>query len=234
MHGGETAAFVFEPLVQGSAGMVMYPADALKAMCDLCQRYGVLLIADEVMTGFGRTGTMFACNAAGVNPDLMALSKGLTGGFLPMGATLATRAIYDAFYATDRAKTFMHSTSFTANPIACAAALAALQVWEDEDTQGKIDAIADTHRAALSALEDLPHLGNARAMGSVLAVDVRAKTQEGYLTPIAPQLMQAALAQNVLLRPIGNVIYILPPYCTSAEDLQRIYALILEIAATVN
>ena len=128
----EIAALIVEPLVLGAAGMMMYGADTLRALHELCRRHGIIFIADEVMTGWGRTGTRFACEQASVTPDILCLSKGLTGGFLPMGVTLATEKIYQAFYSTDRAKTFFHSSSFTGNPLACAAACASLQVWEDE------------------------------------------------------------------------------------------------------
>ena len=233
-HGNDVAAFVFEPLVQGSAGMRMYSAAALKAMCDLCREYGVYLIADEVMTGFGRTGTMFACEhptspdglrrtGAGVVPDLMCLSKGLTGGFLPMGATLASAEIYEAFYSEARADMFMHSTSFTANPLACAAALAALEVWEEENTQGKIDQISAWQAEAATRL-------GGRSLGTILAVEKEVE-EGGYLSDITPRLMAEALARDVLLRPIGNVIYVLPPYCTGQQDFERIYDVIGDLLA---
>src|SRR5213079_3429162 len=137
-----TAALIVEPLVQGAAGMAMHDPAYLARARELCTRHDVHLIADEIMTGFGRTGTMFACEQAGIAPDLMCLSKGLTGGFLPMGVTLATPEIYDAFYSSDRSKTFFHSSSFTGNAIGCAAAVANLQIWESEPVQARIDAIA--------------------------------------------------------------------------------------------
>lgn len=215
-QGDEIAAFIFEPLVQGAAGMRIYDAAILKSMHDLCRAYGVILIADEVMTGFGRTGTMFACEQAGIAPDILCLSKGLTGGFLPMGATLCTAEIYDAFFAKERSKMFFHSTSFTANPLSCAAALASLQIWREEPVQSRINAIAAAHKAALKRFPE------ARSLGTIFALDI-AGTDADYLSTRAPQLYQDFLAQDILLRPIGNCLYIMPPYCIGAEDLNKVY-----------
>lgn len=224
-RGDTIAALILEPLVQGAAGMVMYSPETLKALADLCKRHGVLLIADEVMTGFGRTGTFFACEQAGVCPDLMCLSKGLTAGFLPMGLTLASAAIYDAFYAPDRARTFYHSTSFTGNPIACAAALASLQIWDDEPVFERIQAIEQSHRKAAESLEKDPYVRDVRVRGSILALDIAAP-ETGYLSNLAPALQEFYLANGVLLRPIGNCVYSLPPYCVTSEELERIYDVI--------
>lgn len=224
-HGDEIAAFIFEPLIQGAGGMRIYSPAVLKAMADLARAHDVLLIADEVMTGFGRTGTMFACAQAGVAPDMMALSKGLTGGFLPMGATLCQPHIYDAFYHQDRARMFMHSTSFTGNPIACAAALASMQIFADEDVQARIDIIAASHAAAAARLRAVEGVSQVRQLGTILALDV-ADEGDGYLADIAPVLYRLFLEQDVLLRPLGNTVYILPPYCVTQTELEHIYACI--------
>ncbi|MBL8660660.1 MAG: adenosylmethionine--8-amino-7-oxononanoate transaminase [Rhodospirillales bacterium] len=224
-RGEEIAAFIFEPLVLGAGGMRMYPAWVLAAMAELCRRHGVLLIADEVMTGFGRTGTLFACAQAGVVPDLLCLSKGLTGGVLPMGATLATRAIYRGFYAPDRAKMFFHSSSFTGNPIACAAALASLEIWDAEPVMERIAAIAAFHERRLSALRPHPRLADVRQTGTIAAMEIRVP-EGGYLSALAPRLYDFYLENGVLLRPLGNVVYVLPPYCITATDLERIYDVI--------
>lgn len=223
--GESIAALIVEPLVQGAAGMVMYPPEILKALADLCKKYGVLLIADEVMTGFGRTGTFFACEQAGVCPDLMCLSKGLTGGFLPMGLTLAGREIYDAFYAPDRARTFYHSTSFTGNPIACAAALASLEIWESEPVLERVRRIEENHRKAAETFSNDPGVRDVRVKGSILAVDLVAP-ESGYLSNLSPVLYEFYLQNGVLLRPIGNCVYCLPPYCITSEELERIYDVI--------
>ena len=222
-HGDDVAAFIFEPLVQGAGGMRMYAPDMLKAMCTACQQSGALLIADEVMTGFGRTGSFFACDQAGVSPDLMAVSKGLTGGFLPMGITVATQEIYDAFYHEDRAKMFYHSSSFTGNPMACAAACASLKIWDDEDVFGRIGAIADQHRAATKALQALPNVEKVTQCGTILALQCRDNNASGYLANIGQEFYDFAMARGILMRALGSVMYILPPYCISAEDLSEIY-----------
>lgn len=239
------AALIVEPLVQGAAGMRMYPAATLKALADLCTAHGVLLIADEVMTGFGRTGTMFACEQAGVTPDIICLSKGLTGGFLPMGATLCSKKIYDAFYSTDRAKMFFHSSSYTGNALSCAAALANLEIWESEPVMENIARIAKKHEGAAEWFKKRGDVADVRQIGTILALDVIPSVCEGsvyypsakdpssrkasrdddggYLSNLAPRLYELFMAQDILLRPIGNTVYILPPYCITNEELERIY-----------
>lgn len=232
-HGHKTAAFLFEPLIQGAGGMRIYSPEALQTLCEMCRKYDILLIADEVMTGFGRTGTMFACEQAGITPDLMALSKGLTAGFLPMGATLATREIYEAFYSQDRGKQFFHSTSFTGNALACAAANASLEIWEKEPVMEKIKTIANCHEQAEIRFAKNPNLENIRSLGTILAMDI--KTDEtGYLSNLQPQLYRSLLSQNVLLRPIGNTVYILPPYCIIESDMEKIYAAVEQTVNAIN
>lgn len=221
-YGSETAAFVFEPLVQGAAGMRIYPPKLLAKMAAMCREHGVLLIADEVMTGFGRTGTMFACEQAGIIPDLLCLSKGLTGGFLPMGATLASKEIYRAFYHDDKAKQFFHSTSFTGSPLACAAALASLEIWDEEPVMEKIQAIEECHLKAAGWYAARPDVTDVRVKGTIFAVDI-VDDVSGYLSNIGNEIYDFMLENDILLRPIGNTVYILPPYCIEKEDLERIY-----------
>jgi adenosylmethionine-8-amino-7-oxononanoate aminotransferase len=199
----------------------MYGADTLRALHDLCRRHGVLFIADEVMTGWGRTGTRFACEQAGVEPDIVCLSKGLTGGFLPLAVTLSTEAIYRSFYSTDRAKTFFHSSSFTGNPLACAAACAALDLWQEEPVLERVHRVRDDLAALAPRLRTRSDVENLRQTGTIMAFDVHAATP-GYLSDVAPKLYRHFVAQGVLLRPIGPSIYILPPYCTSQGDLEFI------------
>jgi adenosylmethionine-8-amino-7-oxononanoate aminotransferase len=220
-RGAEIAALILEPLVLGAAGMLMYEAATLRALSDLCRQYGILLIADEVMTGWGRTGTRFACEQAGVAPDIMCLSKGLTSGFLPLGATLASEAIYQAFYSVERVKTFFHSSSFTGNPLACAAACAALEVWDEEPVIERIAAVHEHEAALLPRLAVRPDIEDVRHHGTILACDVRTE-QQGYLSAVAPVLYTYFIDHGVLLRPIGQTIYLLPPYCVSREDLNVI------------
>lgn len=221
-HGTQCAAFVFEPIMQGAAGMQIYSGDVLRKMSEMCREYGVLLIADEVMTGFGRTGTMFACEQAGIIPDFLCLSKGLTGGFLPMGATITNRDIYKAFYHDEKSKQFFHSTSFTANPMACAAALASLEIWEEEDVLADVARIEAQHKKAAGWYMARPDVLDVRVKGGIFAVDVRDDVS-GYLSSIATDIYDFMLENDVLLRPIGNTVYILPPYCITDEDLERIY-----------
>ena len=221
-NGSQTAAFVFEPIVQGAAGMRVYAPETLNHMAAMCREHGVLLIADEVMTGFGRLGTMFACEQAGIIPDLLCLSKGITGGFLPMGATLATRDIYKAFYHDEKAKQFFHSTSFTGNPMACAAALASLEIWEEEPVMEAIKNIEASHRRAAGWYAARPDVKDVRVKGTVFAIDV-VDPIDGYLSTIGNDIYNFMLDNGVLLRPIGNTVYILPPYCIAKHDLERIY-----------
>lgn len=218
------AAFIFEPLLLGAGGMITYNPDALKQMVDLCRAHDVLLIADEIMTGFGRTGTLFACEQAGFMPDIMCVSKGLTGGFIGLGATLCSERIYRAFYHKDKAKMFFHSSSFTGNPLACAAANASLEIWENEPVRERIKSIENAHSGfvnnTLSARNDIE---NIRQIGTVVAFDVRVDSAQGYLSEIQPKLYDSFLSQNVLLRPLGNSVYILPPYCVTQQDLDLVY-----------
>ena len=221
-YGAQTAAFVFEPLVQGAAGMRLYPAKLLSKMASMCREHGVLLIADEVMTGFGRTGSMFACSQAGFVPDLMCLSKGLTGGFMPMGATLASRDIYKAFYHDDKARQFFHSTSFTGNPMACAAALTSLEIWDEEPVMESITEIEASHKQAAGWYGARPDVTDVRVKGTIFAIDVKDDVQ-GYLSSKGNEIYDFMLENDILLRPIGNTVYILPPYCIAKEDLERMY-----------
>ncbi len=227
------AALIVEPLVLGAGGMRMYSPAVLAEMAALCRRYDVFLIADEVMTGFGRTGTMFACEQAGVAPDLMCLSKGLTGGFLPMGATLASGAIYDAFYSSDRGKTFFHSTSYTGNAIACAAAVASLEIWEREPVAGRIEAIATHHIQAAARFRDRPQVSDVRTCGTIAAIELNVP-DGGYFAELGPRLNRFYLERGVLLRGLGNVVYVLPPYCATAAELDRIYEAIDDSLALVR
>jgi adenosylmethionine-8-amino-7-oxononanoate aminotransferase len=219
------AALLLEPLILGAGGMLIYAPETLAAMHALARRHGALLIADEVMTGFGRTGTTFACQQAGVTPDILCVAKGLTGGVVPLAATLATRAIFDAHYATDRTRTFFHSSSYTANPIACAAAAANLDIWLSEPVLDRIAALAGLQATRLQKLAACPRFSNVRQIGTITALDLQVG-DAGYLAGIGPKLYDHFIAAEVLLRPLGNTIYVLPPYCTTAADLDHVYAAI--------
>ena len=223
------AAFTVEPLVLGAGGMLVYPASVLRAMAEICAVHDVLFIADEVMTGWGRTGTRFACEQAGISPDLMCLGKGLTGGAVPLAVTLASEAIFASHYSASRADMFFHSSSFTANPIACAAANANIAIWQAEDVPGRVAALGKALDAGLASLAGHARLINPRRIGGIAAIDLAAE-DAGYLSDAALPLRAHFLARGLLLRPLGNTIYAMPPYCTADEDIARIFTAIGEAA----
>jgi adenosylmethionine---8-amino-7-oxononanoate aminotransferase len=221
-HHGQIAAVIVEPLLQGAGGMIVHPVEFLQRVRQLCSEYGVLLIADEVLTGFGRCGKMFACELANVVPDLMCLSKGLTGGVLPMGATVCTDTVHDAFMSQDRARTFYHGHSFTGNSLAAAAAVASFKIFESEPVLERIGKIAEIHRERLAAIQNHPAVGDIRQIGTVAALELRAD-DAGYSSELRPKLYDFFLKAGILLRPLGNIVYVLPPYCISSDDLHRVY-----------
>ncbi|NDE89654.1 MAG: adenosylmethionine--8-amino-7-oxononanoate transaminase [Alphaproteobacteria bacterium] len=223
----DIAALILEPLILGAGGMRIYSPSVLKQLSDLCKTHGIILIADEVMTGFGRTGTRFACDQAGIMPDIMCLSKGITGGILPLGATLCSSAIYDAFYVKDKAKTFWHSSSYTGNALACAAALANLNLWQENDTDAQIKNLTARQAAQLKRLENHPFIANPRQCGTIIAFEICHK-EKGYLSSIASALYSFFLNHDILLRPLGDTVYVLPPYCISDEELARITTTIIK------
>jgi len=222
---GDVAAMVLEPLILGAGGMHVYAPKTLKEIADLLKSHGVLLIADEVMTGWGRTGTLFACPQADVSPDILCTAKGLTGGSLPLAATLATSEIFNAHYSTDRRRTFFHSSSYTANPVACAAAVANCEVWESEPVEERVKALCDAQEAHIAAFRDDVDFTNVRRMGTITALDL-VVNDAGYLAEVGLKLYAFFLARNVLLRPLGNTVYVMPPYCTTPEELNLIYDVI--------
>ena len=226
----DAAALIVEPLILGGGGMLMYGAEILAEMKHICERHGCLFIADEVMTGFGRTGTLLACEQAGVRPDILCLSKGLTGGSLPLAVTLATPAIFQAHYSTDRARTFFHSSSFTANPVACAAARANLQIWSDEPVRQRIAALAAAQEERLAPFRADTRFSGVRRLGTIAALDLKVP-DPGYLAGLGPDLMAFFQARGVLLRPLGNTIYIMPPYCITTAELDLVYDAIKDAAA---
>jgi adenosylmethionine-8-amino-7-oxononanoate aminotransferase len=224
---GEIAAVIVEPLLQGAGGMIVHPIEFLQKVRALCTQHDVLLIADEVLTGFGRCGKMFACDVAGIVPDLMCLSKGLTGGTVAMGATLCTDQIHDAFRNEDRARTFYHGHSYTGNPIAAAAGAASLKIFEEEPVFERIAAISKIHEERLAAIRNHPAVGDARAIGTMAAIELRAD-DAGYFSKMRPALYQFFLESGVLLRPLGNVVYVLPPYVISSADLHFVHDVIAQ------
>ncbi len=216
------AAFIVEPLVLGAGGMRMYPPAALAEMRRICRAHDVLFIADEVMTAWGRTGTLTACEQAGVVPDILCLSKGLTGGAIPLAVTMASEAIYQAHYGPDRATMFFHSSSYTANPIACAAANANLAIWREEPVAERIAALGERQAVRLAALARHPRVSGARRLGTIAAFELDG--DEGYLSDRAPRLMARFRDAGVLLRPLGTTLYVMPPYCIDDADLDAVYA----------
>jgi adenosylmethionine-8-amino-7-oxononanoate aminotransferase len=221
---GETVAGVIvEPMLQGAGGMIVWPAEFLAGVRRLCDRFGALMIADEVLTGFGRTGKMFACEHATISPDIICLSKALTAGYMPMGATVAAEVIYQAFLSDDRGKTFFHGHSYTANPLGCAAALASLDLFRDENILDRVKVIEQQLRTGLEPLGELGHVGNVRVIGGVgiieLVKDKQTREAAGYLDRVGPALASEFLSRGLLLRPLGNVVYFMPPYVISDEQL---------------
>jgi len=215
-----TAAVILEPLVQGASGMRMVREGFLRELERLVRQAGALLIADEVLTGFGRTGRLFACRRAGIRPDLIALSKGLTGGFLPMGATLASEAVFQGFVGADPTLTLFHGHSFTANPLGCAAALASLDLLEQAPERH--EGMEARHRPLLDHLARHPRVRAPRLLGSIAAFDL-AVDNPGYLHPAGRRLQDLVWEQGVFLRPLGQVVYLLPPLGIRDDQLQQCY-----------
>ncbi|MEM7203624.1 MAG: adenosylmethionine--8-amino-7-oxononanoate transaminase [Planctomycetota bacterium] len=228
--GDRAAGFILEPLLQGAAGMRIMSVDFVRAARALCDEHGVPLIADEVMTGFGRTGAMFACERAGIAPDVLCLAKGLTGGMLPLAATLATEELFACFLHDERSRFFPHGHTFTANPIACAVALASLQLCRDHDVPGRLAAIGAGLFVQLEDLRGHPRVADLRHLGGMVGIDLRAPSGDaGYLSQLAPWLRREALARDVLLRPLGNVLYALPPACVNDAEVAQLAAAMREL-----
>jgi adenosylmethionine-8-amino-7-oxononanoate aminotransferase len=228
----QVAAVIVEPLLQGAGGMIVHPVEFLQKVRALCTRHDVVLIADEVLTGFGRTGKMFACDLANVVPDLMCVSKGITGGFLTMGVTLCTERVEAGFRSENRLHTFYHGHSYTGNALACAAAIANLQIFDDEPVFNRIATIAKIHAERLGQLRSLHQVGDVRHIGTVGAVEFIAE-DAGYLSALRPKLYGFFLDHGVLLRPLGNVVYVLPPYVIEPDELHRVYDVIVEAIETL-
>lgn len=223
------AALLVEPLILGAGGMKIYPAPVLTELKRIAERHGTLLIADEVMTGWGRTGTLFACERAGITPDILCVSKGITGGAFPLAATLCSAPIFDAHLSSDRSRMFFHSSSYTANPIACAAAVANLAVWQQEPVLERMEALERMHRERLAPFRSDPRFINVRQSGTIAALDLNVP-RSGYLSDVGPRLRTFFRQRNLLIRPLGNVIYLMTPYCVTSEDLDRAYSAIDEAA----
>ncbi|MDG1260123.1 MAG: adenosylmethionine--8-amino-7-oxononanoate transaminase [Flavobacteriales bacterium] len=224
----ESTILIYEPLVLGAAGMVMYSPEAMEEMLSIVHHAGGMLIADEVMTGFGRTGQWFASNATKILPDLMCLSKGLTGGALPMALTICKQELYDSFLHPEFEKGFLHGHSFTGNPVGCAAALASLDLMEDPETWRQIEAMNSFFMAQKAVLEQHEMVKDVRVCGGIIALDIE-EENKGYIHPLRNKMYDAFLEKGVLIRPLGNVVYLLPPYTSSKEELSLAMDAIKEV-----
>jgi adenosylmethionine-8-amino-7-oxononanoate aminotransferase len=219
---GDYAAFIFEPLVQGAAGMVMYEPAGLDKLINICRDYGVFTIADEVMTGFGKTGKNFACDYLAAQPDMMCLSKALTGGTIPMAITTFTQQLFDGFYDDDVNKALFHGHTFTANPTGCAAALASLDLLLSKKMQDNITRINKSHLAFKEEIEKHPRVKTVRVLGVILALEITRDGAEDYYGGFRNRLYNFFLENGVIMRPVGNIVYVLPPYIMSDALLTEV------------
>ncbi len=219
---GTAACFIFEPLILGSGGMIIYPPAGLDILMKYCREQGVLTIADEVMTGFGRTGTLFASERLCETADFVCLSKGLTGGFLPLGVTACTEQIFNAFLGEHLHQAFLHGHSYTANPLACSSALASLDLLLEDNCFLKREMIATSHRNFCLKWQTHPKLKRCQSLGTILALEYQANSTS-YFQPMRDRLYHFFLSKGILLRPLGNVLYVMPPYCIEAVELKHIY-----------
>ena len=229
---GRVAGVIVEPMLQAAGGMIVWPREFLSGVRKLCDEHKTLLIADEVMTGFGRTGRMFACEHGPVRPDIACLSKGLSAGYLPLAATVATDDVYEAFLSDDRTKTFFHGHSFTANPLGCAVGLASLDIFREEGTLQRIAALEKQLREGLEPMRSLNCVGDVRIIGGVGIVELA--EGDGYLSDIGPRLYREFLQRGLLLRPLGNVLYFMPPYVITEEETNRVIEQMGEVLRGVD
>ena len=227
----QIACFIYEPLLQGAGGMKIYEAEPLNRLLRIFKEHGIICIADEVMTGFGRTGKLFASEYVTFKPDIICLSKGLTGGTMALGVTACSKKIHDAFVSDDKLKTFFHGHSYTANPLACTAALASLDLLQMQTCMDSIKQINAAHCAFLSQLQTSNYklqTKNHRCIGTILAFEIETG-KDDYLNEIRAAITQKSLSKGVFLRPLGNTVYIMPPYCITEKELHKIYAVIIDI-----
>jgi adenosylmethionine-8-amino-7-oxononanoate aminotransferase len=233
LQSGGVAAMIIEPLILGSGGMMIYEPWVLNAFFSMSKRFGVFSIADEVMTGFGRTGSLFAIQQVESQPDFICLSKGLTGGYLPMGVTLTTAEVHDAFVSTDLLKMLFHGHSFTANPLCCAAANASLDLLLTAECVEQRSLIAHAQRSFIDQLKMLDLAENPRSMGIISAFDVRVK-DPGYTSDLRKKVYRFFLERGIMMRPMGNILYTLPPYCITRDQLQHVHDAIFDFLHSLN
>lgn len=227
-HENSIAAFIYEPLVQGAGGIKMYDATLLDELLYFIRQKNIICIADEVMTGFGRTGKMFASEYMQTKPDIICLSKGITGGVMALGVTACSEKIYNAYITDDARKTFFHGHSFTANPLACTAANANLDLFEKNNVLAQLENISAQNLAFAAQLKELNGIKNVRTLGTILAFEI-IKGDDVYLNNISQVVTAKALEKGVYIRPLGNTVYIMPPYCITNEELEKVYAVLTEI-----
>ena len=230
-EGHRVAAVIMEPMVQAAGGMIVWPVEFLRHVREVTRRHGIPLIADEVFTGFGRTGKMFACQHGPIEPDILCLSKALTGGYLPLAVTLASEDIYESFLSEDRRKTFFHGHSYTGNALACAVALESLSVLDETKSLDRVMELEGLFTKRLEQLKSLPVVEEVRGMGALGVVELSTQGQSGYLDERGPKLAQAFLERGILLRPLGNVLYFLPPYVITNEEVHSVFDAIEEVLA---
>ncbi|HWY97635.1 MAG TPA: adenosylmethionine--8-amino-7-oxononanoate transaminase [Bacteroidia bacterium] len=229
----DICAFLFEPLVQGAGGMVMYEPAMLDIIIALCKKMNCITIADEVMTGFGRTGKFFATDYITHKPDIICMSKGITGGFMPLGATSCSQQIFDAFISDDKTNTFYHGHSYTANPLACAAANASLDILEKPETWKQIEMISVFFTKMQHKLNKHPAIIDCRQTGTILALELKTDEGTSYLHPLSERVTEFYLNQGVIVRPLGNVLYFIPPYCITEYELKQIENTTTDLLATL-
>ena len=222
----EFAAFVFEPLVLGAAGMVMYQPEVLDKLITICKQNNVFTIADEVMTGFGKTGKTFACDYLEQKPDMMCLSKALTGGTIPMAITTFSQEIFDGFYDDDTNKALFHGHTFTANPTGCAAALASISLLQTDEIQANILRVNQSHLSFQEKIKLHPRVQTTRVLGVIFALEIKRESQESYYGNFRNKLYNFFIENGVILRPVGNIVYILPPYIIENQQLEKVYSTI--------
>ncbi|MBS1659952.1 MAG: adenosylmethionine--8-amino-7-oxononanoate transaminase [Bacteroidetes bacterium] len=232
-HGREIAGFIYEPLVQGAGGMIMYEAALLDRLLTEAAADRILCIADEVMTGFGRTGRLFAGEYLRHKADIICLSKGLTGGTMALGVTAATERLFEAFLSDDKRKTLFHGHSFTANPIACAASLASLDIILTEECRQRIERIGQRHQAFLQTIGPSSVVRNARATGTILAFEVNTGRDE-YINAIGPVITKQSLERGIYLRPLGNTVYVMPPYCITEKEMDQVYEFLVHCITSLE
>lgn len=231
---GNFAALIVEPLIQGASGMRMYSVGFLDRLMQIARKNKVLIIFDEVMTGFGRTGTFFALDQCNDNPDLVMLSKGLTAGVLPLGLTVTSEEIFNSFLSEKTERGFLHGHSYTGNPIACAVANASLDIFEQEGTIEKIERLKEANNEALRLISQEPNVLNPRVCGTILAFEVNTSDRVGYFSGIRDKAYQCALERGVLLRPLGNTIFINPPYCITREEYDHLITVIISFLRSIQ